>query len=179
MTDSVHGKSLLFELSQRHHTTCIIRSPFLHHHDWSLLLSLHSLQSSPSPPWLTRCPSLRHDNAFLCPSLWRWCSCLGHIVIDSDVCAAVLVSCSRSCLLTSAGFRSCGMPPGSIPLSSGLATLSICFLVHVSHLALLPEVALASVPGSGRFVSMSTRSLMIHPHAPRRCHLRQASDSAV
>ena len=56
------------------------------------------------------------------------------------------VSCSRSCPLTSAGFRSCGVPPGSILRSSGLATFSICFPAHVSHIALVPEVALASVP---------------------------------
>ena len=37
LTDSVHGRSLLVELFQRHLATCIIRSPLLHHHDWSLL----------------------------------------------------------------------------------------------------------------------------------------------
>ena len=37
LTDSVHGISLLVELFQRHLATCIIRSPLLHHHDWSLL----------------------------------------------------------------------------------------------------------------------------------------------
>ena len=89
---------------------------------------------------------VRHDNAFLCPSPRRCCICLSHIVSDSDVYASVSVSCSRSCPLTSAGFRSRGVPPGSIPLSSGFATLSICFHSHVSHIALLPEVALASAP---------------------------------
>ena len=89
---------------------------------------------------------MRHDNAFLCPSPRRCCICLSHIVSDSDVCVSVSVSCSRSCLLTSAGFRSCGVPPGSILLSSGSATLSICFPSHVSHIALLPEVVLASAP---------------------------------
>ena len=60
LTDSVHGKSLLVELVQRHLATCIIRSPLPHHHDRSLLLlSLHSSQSSPSPPWLARCLSFR------------------------------------------------------------------------------------------------------------------------
>ena len=38
------------------------------------------------------------------------------------------------------------MPPGSILLSSGFATLSICFPSHVSHIALFPEVVLASAP---------------------------------
>ena len=38
------------------------------------------------------------------------------------------------------------MPPGSILRSSGLATFSICFPAHVSHVALLSEVALASAP---------------------------------
>ena len=89
---------------------------------------------------------MRHDNAFLCPSLRRCCTCLSHIVSDSEVYASVLVSCSRSCLLTSAGFHSCGVLPGLILRSSGLATLSICFPSHVSHIALLPEVALASAP---------------------------------
>ena len=60
--------------------------------------------------------------------------------------ASVSVSCSRSCPPTSAGFHSCGVPPGSILLSSGFATLSICFPSHVSHIALLPEVVLASAP---------------------------------
>ena len=73
-------------------------------------------------------------------------ACLNHTVSDSDVCASISVSCSRSCPPTSAGFRSCGVPPGSILLSSGFATLSICFHSHVSHIALLPEVALASAP---------------------------------
>ena len=60
LVDSVHGKSLLVELFQRHLATCIIRSPLPHHHDRSLfLLSLHSSQSSPSPPWLARCLSFR------------------------------------------------------------------------------------------------------------------------
>ena len=116
MTDSVHGKSLLVELFQRHLATCIFGSPLPHHHDRSLLLTLHSSQSSPSPPWLARCFSSdlfreRRDNAFLCPSLRRCCTCLSHIVSDSDVYASVSVSCSRSCPLTSDGF-SCGVPPG-------------------------------------------------------------------
>ena len=147
---------------------------------------------------------VRHDNAFLCPSLRRCCTCLSHTVSDSDVCASVSVSCSRSCLLTSAGFRSCGMPPGSILLSSSFATLSICFPSHVSHIALLPEVALASAPvpicskiwdvrfdvhtvlddspiNSGGVYSLPPlfSPWRCYPHAPRRCHLRQASDSAV
>ena len=53
LVDSVHGKSLLVELFQRHLATCIIRSPLLHHHDWSLLLChcirrnlLHPLRGS-------------------------------------------------------------------------------------------------------------------------------------
>ena len=62
------------------------------------------------------------------------------------MCVSASVSCSRSCPLTSAGFRSCGVPPGSILLSSGFATFSICFPSHVSHNALLPEVVLASAP---------------------------------
>ena len=89
---------------------------------------------------------MRHVNAFLCPSPRRCCICLSHIVSDSDVCASVSVSCSRSCPLTSAGFRSCGVPPGSILLSSGFATLLICLPSHVSHIALLPEVVLAFAP---------------------------------
>ena len=152
MVDSVHGKSLLVELLQRHFASCIIRSPLPHHHDRSLfLLSLHSSQSSPSPPWLARCLSFRLVLSETCqrlslPFSQRCCICLSHIVSDSDVCASVSVSCSRSCPLTSAGFRSCGVPPGSILLSSGFATLSICFPSHVSHIALLPEVALTSAP---------------------------------
>ena len=152
LTDFVHGRSLLVELFQRHLATCIIRSPLPHHHDRSLLLChcirrnlLHPLRGSHGV-FLSDLFRVRHDNAFLCPSLRRCCTCLSHTVSDSDVCASVSVSCSRSCLLTSAGFRSCGMPPGSILLSSSFATLSICFPSHVSHIALLPEVALASAP---------------------------------
>ena len=85
------------------------------------------------------------SDAFLCHSPRRCCTCLSHIVSDSDVCASVSVSCSRSSPLTSAVFF-CGVPPGSILLSSNFATLSICFPSHVSHVALLPEVALASAP---------------------------------
>ena len=133
LTDSVHGKSLLVELFQRHLATCIIRSPLPHHHDRSLLLFhcirrnlLHPLRGSHGV-FLSDLFRMRHDNAFLCPSPRRCCTCLSHIVSDSDVYASVSVSCSRSCPLTSAGFRSCGVPPGSILLSSGFATLSICF----------------------------------------------------
>ena len=152
LTDSVNGKSLLVELFQRHLATCIIRSPLLHHHDWSLLLChcirrnlLHPLRGSHGV-FLSDLFWVRHANAFLCPSFWRCCICLSHIVSDSDVCASVSVSCSRSCPLTSAGFCSCGVPPGSILRSSGLATFSICFPSHISHIALLPEVVLASAP---------------------------------
>ena len=59
LIDSVHGKSLLVEPYQRHLASCIIRSPLPHHHVRSLLLPLHSSQSSPSPPWLARCLSFR------------------------------------------------------------------------------------------------------------------------
>ena len=89
---------------------------------------------------------VRHDNAFSCSSPRRCCICDSHIVSDSDVYASVSVSCSRSCPLTSAGTRSCGVPPRSILRSSSLDTFSICFPVHVSHIALLPEVAFASAP---------------------------------
>ena len=133
LVDSVHGKSLLVELFQRHLATCIIRSPLLYHHDWSLLLChcihrnlLHPLRGS-------------HGVFLSGPSPRRCCICLSHIVSDSDVCASVSVSCPKSCPLTSAGFRSCGVPPGSILLSSGFATISICFPSHVSHVALLPK----------------------------------------
>ena len=89
---------------------------------------------------------MRHDNAFLCPSPRRCYTCLSHTVSDSDVCVSVSVSCSRSCLLTSTGIGSCGIPPETILLSSGSAAILICFLSHVSHIALLPEVVLASAP---------------------------------
>ena len=53
LTDSVLSKSLLVELFQRHFATCIIRSPLLHHHDWSLFFChcihrnlLHPLRGS-------------------------------------------------------------------------------------------------------------------------------------
>ena len=109
---------------------------------------------------------MRHVNAFLCHSPRRCCICLSHIVSGSDVCASVSVSCSRSCPLTSAGFYSCSVPPGSILLSSGFATLSICCMSHLLHCcqrSFLPLLPFRSVPRSGRFASMSTRSLMIHP----------------
>ena len=150
LTDSVHGKSLLVEPYQRHLATCTIRSPLLHHHVRSLLLYhcirrnlLHPLRGSHGASDLVR---VRHDNAFSCSSHRRRCTCLSHIASDSVAYASVSVSLSRSCPLTSTGFRSCGVPPGSIPLSSGFATLPICFSAHVSHVALLPEVALASAP---------------------------------
>ena len=121
----------------RHLATCIIRSPLPHHHDVTPL-SLHSSQSSPSLPWLARSLSfrMRHDNAFLCPSPQRCCTCLSHIVTDSDVCAPVLVSCSRSCLLTSIDFV----------LVTCFLNTSLCRQVSphsfpVSHIALLPQVA--------------------------------------
>ena len=60
---------------------------------------------------------MRHYNSFLCPSPRRYCICLSHIVSDSDLCFSVSVSCSKSCPLTSTGFRSCGVPPA----------ISICF----------------------------------------------------
>ena len=145
LTDSVHGKSLLVVPYQRHLAACIIRSPFLHHHDRSFHCIrrnlLHPLRGSHGA-FLSDLVRVRHDNAFS----WCCCMCLSHIVSDSDVDACVSVSCSRSCLLTSAGFRSCGVLPGSILRSSGLVTFSICFPAHVSHIALLPEVALASAP---------------------------------
>ena len=89
---------------------------------------------------------MRHDNAFPYPSPRRCCICLSHTVSDSDVCVSVSVPCSRSCLLTSTGFRSCGVPAESILLLSSSATFLICFPSHVSHIALLPEVVLASAP---------------------------------
>ena len=106
---------------------------------------LHPLRGSHGA-FLSDLVRVRHDNAFSCPSPRLCCTSLSHIVSDSDVYDSVSVSCSRSSPPTSAGFRSCGVPPGSILRSSGLATLSVCFPVHVSHVALLPEVALASAP---------------------------------
>ena len=97
-------------------------------------------------PFFQTWSEVRHDNAFSCPSPRRRCTCLCHIASNSVAYASVSVSCSRSCPLTSAGFRSCGAPPGSILRSSGLATFSICFPAHVSHIAPLPEVALTSAP---------------------------------
>ena len=87
---------------------------------------------------------VRHNNnnAFSCLSPQRRGTCLS----DSEVYASVSVSCSKSCPLTSAGSRSCGVPSGSILRSSDLATYSICFPAHVSHIALLPKAALASAP---------------------------------
>ena len=124
----MHGKSLLFELSQRHHTTCITIN------DWSLLLSLHSLQFYPSlrgshGVFLSDLFRVKHDNAFLCPC----CTCLSHIVSDSDVCTSVSVSCSRSCPLISAGFRSCGVPLGSILLSRFCHTLDLLSCACFTH----------------------------------------------
>ena len=130
--------------------TCIIRSPLLHHHDWSLFFChcihrnlLHPLRGSHGVFFRL---VLRHTNAFLCPSPRRCCICLSHIVSDSDVCASVSVSYSRSCPLTSAEFCSCGVPPGSILLSSGLPHSRSAFLRMSSHIALLPDVILASAP---------------------------------
>ena len=132
------------------------------------LLSLHSSQSSPSPPWLARCFSfrlvLRHANAFLCPSPRRCCICLSHIVSDSDVCASVSVSCSRSCPQISAEFCSCGVPPESILLSSGLPHSRSAFLrmSHILHCC--QRVVLASASRSDLLQDL--RGLLRCQHGP-------------
>ena len=58
LTDSVHGKSLLVELFWRHFATCIIRSPLLHHHDWSLLFC-HCIHRHLLHPFRGSCFSVR------------------------------------------------------------------------------------------------------------------------
>ena len=110
LTDFVHGKSMLVEQFQRHHpfTSSLPSRQVVNS------LALHSSLFSPSLPWFARSFRVKHDNAFLYFSLRR-CTCLSHIVSDSEVYASVLVSGSRSCLLTSARFRSCGVLQ-SIPL---------------------------------------------------------------
>ena len=123
-----------FTITSGRYSFHCIRRNLLHH-----LRGLHGV-------FLSDLVRVRHDNAFSCPPPRCCCTCLSHIVSDSDVYASVSVSCSRSCPLTSAGFRSCGVLPRSILRSSGLATLPICFPVHVSHIAFLPEVSLASAP---------------------------------
>ena len=193
-------RGILLPASSVHHFLTITISRYSFHCTRRNLL--HTLRGSHGV-FLSDLFRVRHDNAFLCPSPRRGCTCLSHIVSDSDVYASVSVSCSRSCPLTSAGFRSRGVPPGSILLSSGFATLSICFPSHDSHIALLPEVALASAPvpicskiwevcfdvntvldgppinsGGASLPSLFT-PWRCYQHAPRRCHLRQASDSAV
>ena len=177
LTEFVQGKSLLVELFQRHFATCIIRSPLLHHHNWSLLFChcihrnlLHPLRGSHGV-FLQTCSERDMRTPLFCPSPRRCCICLSHIVSDSDVCASVSVSCSRSCNLTSAGFCSCGVPPGSILLSSGLphsrsAFLRMSHILHCCQKSFLPLLPFRSAPRSGRFASMSTRSLMIHPSTP-------------
>ena len=111
---------------------------------------------------------VRHDNAFSYPSLPRCCTCLSHIVSDSDVHASVSVSCSRSCPLTSAGFRSCGVPPGlsfarQVLPHSRSAFPRMSHMFHCCQRSPSPLLPFRSAPRSGRFASMSTRSLMIHP----------------
>ena len=137
-------RGILLPASSVHHFLAITSARYSFHCIRRNLL--HPLRGSHGV-FLSDLVRVRHDNAFFsCPSPRRCCICLSHIVSDSDVCASVSVSCSRSCLLTSTGFRSCGVPPESILLSSGFATLSICFPSHVSHIALFPEVSLASAP---------------------------------
>ena len=177
VTDSVQGKSLLFELFQRHFATCIIRTPLLHHHDWSSFFRhcihrnlLHPLRGSHGV-FLQTCSETYQR---LCPSHRRCCICLSHIVSDSNVSASVSVSCSRSCPLTSAEFCSCGVPPGSILLSSGLphsrsAFLRVSHILHCCQRSFLPLLPFRSAPRSGRFALMSTRSLII-THQLRRCY---------
>ena len=125
---------LFFTFTSGRYSFHCIRSNLLH-----LLRGSHSV-------FLSDLVTVRHENAFSCPPHRRRCTCLSHIVSDSDAYASVPVSCSRSCPLTSAGFRSSGVPPGSILRSSSFATFSVFFPPHVSHIALLPEVALASAP---------------------------------
>ena len=100
------------------------------------------------------------DNAFLCPSPRRCCICLSRIVSDSDVCASVSVSCSRSCPLTSAKFCSCGVPPGSILDLLSFACLTHCIVARDRSCLCSRSDLLQDLRG---FASMSTRSLMIHP----------------
>ena len=120
LTDSVHGESLLVEPYQS------ILLPALSVHLFFTITSgryffhcirrnhLHSPVARTAPffqtwsEWGMTAPSLA-----LLPG--RCCTCLSHIVSDSDVYASVSVSCSRSCPLTSAGFRSSGVLPGSTP----------------------------------------------------------------
>ena len=127
--------------------SCVHTLP--HHHDRSLLLSLHSSQSSPSPPWLARCLSFKLVQRDMTTPFFALlpgvvCTCLSHTVSDSDVYASVSVSCSRSGPLTSAGVRSCGVPPGSIPLSHSRSA----FPSHVSHTPLAKKTSYL-IPGGG------------------------------
>ena len=174
LTDSVQSKSLLVELFQKHFATCIIRSPLLHHHDWSLFFChcihrnlVHPIRGSHGV-FLQTCSETCQR---LCPSPRRCCICLSHIVSDCDVCASVSVSCLRSCPLTSAEFCFCGVPPGSILLSSSLphsrsAFLRMSQILHFCQRSFLPLLPFRSAPRSGKFASMSTRSLVIHPSTP-------------
>ena len=128
---------------------------------------LHPLRGSHSA-FLSDLVRVRHDNAFSCPSPRRCCTCLSHIVSDSDVYASVSVSCSRSCPLTSAGFRSCGVPPGrsfgrQVLPHSRSAFPRMSHTLHCCQRSPSPLLPFRSAPGSGRFASMSTRSLMIQP----------------
>ena len=163
LTDSVHVKSLLVELCQRHLATCIIHSPLLHHHVRSLLLPLHSSQSSPSPPWartvsfLSDLVRMRHDNAFPCPSPQRCFTCLSHIVSDSDVYASISVSCLRSCPLTSAGFsflwRASWIDPSVVRFChiSQSAFPRMSHILHCCQRSPSPLLPFQSAPRSGRF----------------------------
>ena len=161
----VQGKSLLVELFQRH----FLPASFVHHFftittgRYSSVIASIAIFSIPSVARTVFSSDLVLGlaNAFLCPSPRRCCICLSHIVSDSDVCASVSVSCSRSCPLTSAEFCSCGMPPGSILLSSGLPHSRSAFL-RMSHILHCCQRS----SRSERFASMSTRSLMIHPSTP-------------
>ena len=164
---------------------------------------LHLLRGSHGGPFFQDLVRVRHDNVFFLPfSPALFAPVLSHIVSDSDVYASVSVSSSRSCPLTSAGFRSCWRASWIDPsVVRSCHTLDLLSSARLTYLHCCQRSPLASAPVMicSKIWEVLLRCqhgpLMIHqrcdplpplftpwrchPHAPRRCHLRRASDSAV
>ena len=179
---------------------------YLLHHDsdsFQLSLSLRSPQSSPSPSWLARCFPFCHRQGETYQRIWsplspaRWYLSLQQ---RQSLRRVYVQPYSWSCLPTPAGIRSCGAVPGSM-VHCKYRPFQIWFLMHVSRDALMSEVVFTSAPvpicskiwddcfdvitalGDPPIKCYPLPTLSgprrCYPHAPRRCRLQQASDSAV
>ena len=110
---------------------------------------------------------VRHDSAFLYPSPRRCCTCLSHIVSDSDVYAfGVLFKILSQRLQLGFVLVACLLDRSfcrQVSPHSRSAFLRMSHIMHRCQRSPSPLLPFRSVPRSGRFASMTTRSLMIHP----------------